>query len=73
MTRLKTPVNFSDDYLTPAEVARLKRVSRQAVYNWISAGALACVKDRRGKLFVRRNVAVAFRPNPVGRPEKEKV
>ena len=65
-------INFLNDYLTPAEVAGLKGVSRPGVYLWMKSGVLPFVRDRHGRLFIKRKVAIAFKPPLIGRPRKEK-
>ena len=44
------------EYLTPAEVAAICRVTRRTVYDWIKHAALPCVKLGRGWRIDRREV-----------------
>ena len=73
MLKLKASRDLAldSDYLTPAEVAELRGVTRATVYLWINAGIIQHECDRRGKLFIRRKVALKFKAPPIGRPRKE--
>lgn len=38
----------TDEFLTPAEAAKLLRVTRRTVYNWLKEGKLPAVQFGRG-------------------------
>ena len=54
-----------DDTLTVIEVAQIREVSRQAVYNWCEAGLLH-EKDRFGHILIKRQDAMEYVPDKPG-------
>ncbi len=59
-----------DDYVTVPEAARIRGVSRQAVYKWCTKWGLRS-KDVLGRLMVRKTDLEAFTPpQKSGRPPK---
>ena len=64
------------DMLTPAQAAKLKGVSRTAIYNALSDGRLQGVRVL-GRIGIARGVLKAWQPQaqvgrPAGRPMTEK-
>jgi excisionase family DNA binding protein len=59
------PVNYTD-WISQAEAARLKGVSRQAIGRLIKRGRLKAVKIA-GRLVVRRTEVLTFEAEPTGR------
>ena len=64
------------DILTPAQAAKLKGVSRTAIYNALSDGRLQGVRVL-GRIGIARSVLKAWQPQarvgrPTGRPMTEK-
>ena len=55
------------DWITQAEAARLRGVSRQAIAKLVTNGRLRTL-EVGGRLFLRRGDVLAFEPNPPGRP-----
>jgi excisionase family DNA binding protein len=56
-----------DDWISQAEAARLRGVSRQAIARLVQHGRLATLTVG-GRRFVRRRDVLAFEPLPAGRP-----
>ena len=56
-----------DDLITQAEAARLRGVTREAVYDLVARGRLSAV-EIGGKKFVRRSEVEGFEMLPAGRP-----
>jgi excisionase family DNA binding protein len=61
------PFNPSD-WITQAEAARLRNVTRQAIARLVGNGRLRTL-DIGGRSFVNRSDVLAFEPNPPGRPK----
>ncbi len=57
------------DLITQAEAARLRGVSREAIYDLVARGRLNVV-EIGGKKFVSRSEVMNFEERPVGRPPK---
>jgi len=58
-----------EEWVSQAEAARLRRVSRQAISNLIRRGKLATLTVG-GQRFVRREEVLNFNPSKAGRPKK---
>lgn len=56
------------EWITQAEAARLRNVSRQAIAKLVSNGRLRTFA-LGGRSFVSRADVLAFEPNPPGRPK----
>ncbi|WP_175005097.1 helix-turn-helix domain-containing protein [Burkholderia lata] len=56
------------DWITQAEAARLRNVTRQAIARLVANGRLRTL-DIGGRLFVNRSDVLAFEPHPPGRPK----
>jgi excisionase family DNA binding protein len=56
------------EWISQAEAARLRGVTRQAIAKLISNGRLRTV-DLAGRALVSRAEVLAFEPNPAGRPK----
>ena len=59
----------SSEWISQAEAARLRGVSRQAIALLVKKGRLPVLKIG-GRLLVRRKDVVEFTPEPAGRPPK---
>jgi excisionase family DNA binding protein len=59
-----------DDWISAAEAARLRGVSRQAIGSLLLRGRLRTLKFG-GKTFVNRKDVEAYVPDPGGRPSKK--
>jgi excisionase family DNA binding protein len=57
------------DWISQAEAARLRKVSRQAIALLVKKGRLSVFKIG-GRGLVRRKEVVEFTPEPAGRPPK---
>jgi predicted DNA-binding protein (UPF0251 family) len=73
---LKKPPEITDrgipeKYISQAEAARVRGVSKQAIANLIRRGRLATVSVA-GRTLVIRSEVEAFVPQPVGHPLKKK-
>ncbi|WP_428310918.1 helix-turn-helix domain-containing protein [Hydrocarboniphaga sp.] len=66
-TYLSMTLDLSE-WISQAEAARLRGVSRQAIAKLVANGRLATL-DVGGRAFVRRGDIVSFEPNPAGRPK----
>jgi len=55
-----------DDWVTPAEAARMRGVSRQAIANLIGRGRFDVLRVG-GRVFLRRADVESFSANPAGR------
>jgi excisionase family DNA binding protein len=66
----KDPVNLSD-WISQAEAARLRSVSRQAIAKLVKSGRLKSVTIG-GHTFVSRTEIVNFEPQQAGRPKANK-
>jgi excisionase family DNA binding protein len=58
-----------NEWISQAEAARLRGVSRQAIALLVKKGRLATIKVG-GRLLVRRKDVEDFTPDPAGRPRK---
>jgi len=58
-----------NEWISQAEAARLRGVSRQAIALLVKKGRLPVLKIG-GRLLVRRKEVEAFTPEPAGRPPK---
>ena len=58
-----------DEWISQADAARLRRVSRQAISRLIKRGRLATTTVA-GYLLVRRKDVIDFKPRSAGRPPK---
>ena len=63
------PPEFLDDWISQAEAARLRGVSRQAIAKLIRRGRLTAIRIG-GHVFVSRREVEAFSQQPAGRPRK---
>lgn len=61
------PVDLSD-WITQAEAARLRNVTRQAIARLVGNGRLRTL-EIGGRFFVNRSDVLAFEPHPPGRPK----
>jgi len=69
MSTNKSPIAIDlSDWITQAEAARLRNVSRQAIGRLVGNGRLRTL-DIGGRSFVNRSDVLAFEPNPPGRPK----
>jgi excisionase family DNA binding protein len=59
-----------DDWISAAEAARLRGVSRQAIGSLLLRGRVRTLKFG-GKTFVNRKDVEAYVPDPGGRPSKK--
>ncbi len=55
-------ITVSDTYYKPEEVAALLKVTKQAVYNWISEGRLQAVRAGRSVRVSREAIADFLEP-----------
>ena len=62
-----THVDLSD-WITQAEAARLRNVTRQAIARLVGNGRLRTL-EIGGRLFVNRSDVLTFEPHPPGRPK----
>jgi len=64
-------INLGDpnDWISQAEAARLRGVSRQAIAILVKKGRLSVMKIG-GRLLVLRKDVEKFEPEPAGRPPK---
>lgn len=56
------------DWITQAEAARLRNVTRQAIARLVGNGRLRTL-EIGGRSFVNRSDVLAFEPHPPGRPK----
>lgn len=56
------------EWVSQAEAARIRNVSRQAIAKLVSNGRLRTL-EMGGRSFVNRTDVLAFAPNPPGRPK----
>jgi predicted DNA-binding protein (UPF0251 family) len=69
MSTDKIPVEIDpSEWVTQAEAARLRGVSRQAIARLANNARLRTL-DIGGRSFVNRSDVLAFEPNPPGRPK----
>ena len=57
------------DLITQAEAARIRGVSREAIYGLVARGKLATV-EIGGQKFLRRSEVAKYEPETGGRPSK---
>jgi hypothetical protein len=72
--KLSLSTNLSEssaltDWISQAEAARLRGVSRQAIAKLVSNGRLVTL-DVGGRVFVCRTEVLSFEPHPAGRRKK---
>ena len=68
MSTNSSPIRIDPaEWITQAEAARLRKVSRQAIAKLVSSGRLRTVSVG-GRSFVSRAEILAFEPSPAGRP-----
>jgi excisionase family DNA binding protein len=60
-----------DDLISQAEAARIRNVSREAIYGLVARGKLH-VTEIGGQKFVRRSEVESYSPEIGGRPPKVK-
>ena len=65
------PAKELEDLITQAEAARLRNVSREAIYGLVARGKLSVV-EIGGQKFVRRSEIENYTPEIGGRPPKAK-
>jgi excisionase family DNA binding protein len=63
------PKENLDDLITQAEAARLRGVSREAIYGLVARGKLSVV-EIGGQKFVRRSEIESYTPEVGGRPRE---
>ena len=61
-----------DDWISQAEAARIRGVSKQAIAKLIGRKRLTA-REIGGRMLVRRSEVEAFVPLPIGRPHKKTV
>jgi len=61
------PTSELEDLITQAEAARLRNVSREAIYGLVARGKLGVV-EIGGQKFVRRSEVESYMPEAGGRP-----
>lgn len=66
MSTNKNKVINIDDWISQAEAARLRNISRQAINNLIKAGRIDTISIG-GHTLVNRHDVESFIPNPSGR------
>ena len=62
--------NNIDDWISQAEAARIRGVSKQAIAKLIARERLSAC-EIGGRMLVRRSEVAAFVPMPIGRPSKK--
>jgi hypothetical protein len=69
MSTNKSPVAIDpSDWISQAEAARLRSVTRQAIARLVGNGRLRTL-DIGGRSFVNRSDVLNFEPSPPGRPK----
>ncbi len=66
---MSTKFQDAGDWISQAEAARLRGVSRQAIARLVKRGRLTVLKIG-GRLLVRRKEVEDFKPGPAGRPKR---
>jgi excisionase family DNA binding protein len=66
---MSTYLRDLDEWISQAEAARVRRVSRQAIALLVKRGRLNVLKIG-GRVLVRRKEVEEFTPEPAGRPPK---
>jgi excisionase family DNA binding protein len=69
---LSTYLFNPDDWVSQAEAARIRGVSRQAIARLVKKGRLQAYAVG-GRTLVRRSEIEAFTPEPAGRPPNERI
>jgi excisionase family DNA binding protein len=69
MTTIKDE-NSVGDWISQAEAARIRSVSKQAIAKLIARNRLSA-REIGGRKLVRRSEVEAFVPMPIGRPRKK--
>lgn len=70
MSTDKFPVSINlSDWITQAEAARLRCVTRQAIARLVGNGRLRTL-EIGGRTFVNLSDVTEFEPNPPGRPKR---
>lgn len=67
-THLQQPKIDPAEWISQAEAARVRNVSRQAIAKLVGNGRLRTL-EVGGRSFVSRADVLAFEPNPPGRPK----
>jgi excisionase family DNA binding protein len=62
--------NNIEDWISQAEAARIRGVSKQAIAKLIARNRLSA-HEIGGRMLVRRSEVEAFVPMPIGRPRKK--
>jgi excisionase family DNA binding protein len=68
-THLSSAQDASADWISQAEAARIRGVSRQAIARLVKKGRFRVFKIG-GKILLRRSEVKAFEPEQPGRPHK---
>jgi excisionase family DNA binding protein len=68
-THLSEDSVSSEDWVSQAEAARMRGVSRQAIARLISKGRFRVLRIA-GKVLLKRADVKSFEPEPAGRPRK---
>ena len=66
---MSTHFRDAEEWISQAEAARIRKVSRQAIATLVKKRRLN-VLDIGGRLLVRRKEVEEFIPEPAGRPPK---
>jgi len=62
------PQSKLSEWISQAEAARIRGVSRQAIAKLVASGRLKTL-DIGGRKFVHRSEVLSFEPNQAGRPK----
>lgn len=68
-THFLSAASASEDWISQAEAARIRRVSRQAISRLIKKGRFHILKIG-GKVLLKRSEVKAYEPEQPGRPRK---
>ena len=63
--------HMTEEYLTPEEVAARYKVTRQAIYKWISEGKLRAIKLGRTTRIPATALQEFIKPADVEQPKQE--
>jgi len=66
---MSTHLSEPDEWISQAEAARIRNVSRQAISLLVKKGRLPVLKIG-GRVLVHRKEVEEFTPDPAGRPPK---
>ncbi|MFP5204525.1 MAG: helix-turn-helix domain-containing protein [Acidobacteriota bacterium] len=69
---MSTIFQDGNDWVSQAEAARIRGVSRQAISRLIKKGRLQTIRIA-GKALLKRADVDAFKPEPPGRPANERI